>query len=51
MQSGKANDYTKPRYAAKFAIEALIFKMHKDQFDNIVEISKVIEKYQKLQFS
>ncbi len=51
VQSGKANDYTQPRYSAKFAIEELVFKMHKEQFDNIVDISKVIEKYQKLQFA
>ncbi len=51
VQSGKANDYTKPRYSAKIAIEALVFKMHKGQFDNVVEVSKIIEQYQKLQFS
>jgi len=51
IQSGKSNDYTKPRYLARFAIDTLIFKMHKDQFDNIVELSKIIEQYQKLQFS
>ena len=51
IQSGISADYTKPKYTAKVAIENLAFKMHKTQFDNLVEISKVVEKYQRMQHS
>ena len=51
IQSGKANDDTQPKYSAKFAIEILTFKIRKEQFDNIVELEKEVEKFQKFQYS
>ena len=51
VQSGKANDYTQPKYSARFGINSLKLKIRKQQFDSMVEIEKVIEQYQKLQYT
>lgn len=51
VQSGKANDYSKPKYSARFAINTLKLRIRKEQFDNMVEIENVIEQYQRLQYA
>jgi len=50
VKSGNEEDYSKPKYAAKFSIEELILKVRKDQFDNMIDLNKVVEQYQKMQF-
>lgn len=50
IKSGREEDFSKPRYAARFSVDELLLRVRKDQFDNIIDLNKIMEQYQKLQF-
>ena len=43
-------DFKNPIYSAMCTIESLEINMKKNQFDSLMEIIKLLEQYQKMQF-